>query len=257
MRIERISLSSRWACALCLMMHTSAICIWCTFFIHAHGHAFPEACRVRTANEVFSAVHINLAFIRNVATTLLWVSNQARLTNTSWSVIYCLTNGTLSTDVTFAGVVAIILAVKYPLANSDGRAIVVPVAPFWLDIAPGLSVVWVSNEVLSALTDCDVVFRSTNTVLTTQSGSATWKTALDTIAVHSADLIVPAVAACATFGDRSAAFPDVISEALKARPAFAAGLVTHRDAVCIGPTAPVPARIRAVPNANPSQQANG
>lgn len=172
-------------------------------------------------------------------------------------MIYCLTDGTLSTDVTFAGIVAVILAIKYSLTNSNGWAIVVPIASFWLDIAPSLSIIRVSDEVLPALTDCDMVFRSANAILAAQGGSATWKTALDTIAVYSTDLIIPAIAACATLGDRSAALPYVISKTLKSRPAFAIGLVMHRDAVCVGPTAPVPAWICAVPNANPSQQANG
>lgn len=167
-------------------------------------------------------------------------------------MVHCLANGSTSTVVPFASIVAVVLAIKHPLADGNGRAIVVPVAPLRLAVASVFSVVRVSDKVLSALADGDVVFSVADAVLTAQRGGAAWKTALDAVAVNGTDLVVPTVTAGAAFRNRGAAIPDVVSETLKPGPALAAGLVMDRDAVCIWTTAPVPAWVRAITDTSTS-----
>lgn len=256
-RIVRVSLCTRGAAALSLVTHTRTVSIRRTLLVDTHRNAFPEVCRVWSANEIFPAVLVNLTFIRNVAATQQRITNKAWLANASWSVIHCLTNSTLSTTVAFTGIVTIILAIKYSLADSNGRAIVVSVATFRLGVASSLAIVWVSNEVLATLADGYVILSPADAVLSAQCGSAAWKTTLDSIAVNSTNLVISAVTARSALWNRGAALSNVIGETFKPRPAFAGGLVMYGDAISIGPTAPVPAWIGAVPDTDSSQQTHG
>lgn len=251
-RVEGISLCSRGTRTLSLVVHSRAERIGRALFVHAHGDAFPQASCVGSAYEVFSAVDIHLAFVWNVAASDQRVPNQARFADTGRSVVHGLANGSTSTVVPFTSIVAVILAIKHPLADSNRRTIVVPVAPLRLAVASVFSVVRVSDKVLSALADGNVVFSVADTVLAAQRGGAAWKTALDAVAVNGTDLIVPTVTAGAAFWNRGAAVPNVVGEALEPRPALAAGLVMDRDAVCIWTTAPVPAWVRAITDTSAS-----
>lgn len=255
-RIEGISLCSRRACTLSLVVYSRAKCIGGALLIHAHRDTFPQASCVRSTNEVLSAVDVDLAFVWNVTASDQWVPNQARFADTSRSVVHRLTNGPTCAVVTFASVVAVVLAIKYPLADGNGRTVVVPVASLGLAVTSIFSVVRVSDEVLSALADGNVVFSVADAVLTAQCGGAARKTALDAVAVNSTDLVVPAVAAGAAFRNRGAAISDVVGETLEPGPALAAGFVMDRDAVCVWTTAPVPARVCAVPDTGASKQAH-
>lgn len=67
MWVVGISLGAWWAAALCLVMDADAKSIGCALLVHADGNAFPEPCGVGATDEVFPAVHIDLAFIRYVA----------------------------------------------------------------------------------------------------------------------------------------------------------------------------------------------
>lgn len=256
-RIVGIPLCTRRADALSLVTHTCTVSIWRTLLVDTHRNTFPQARCIGSANEILSAVLINLAFIRNVAATRQGITNKARLANASWPVINRLANSALSTTMAFTGVVTIILAIKYPLADSDRRAIVVPVASFRLNVASSVAIVRVSNKVLTTLADSYVILRPADAVLSTQGGSATLKTTLDAIAVDGANLVILAVTACSALRSRSTALSIVIGKTFVPWPAFTSGFVVYCDAVSIGPTAPVPAWIRAVPDANSSQQTYG
>lgn len=83
------------------------------------------------------------------------------------------------------------------------------------------------------------------------------KTTLDAVAVNSTNLVIPAVTARSALWSRSAALSNVIGKTFVPRPAFTSGLVVYCDAVSVGPTAPVPTWIGAVPDANSSQQTYG
>lgn len=74
-RIEGISLCSRRARTLSLVVYSRAERVGCALFIHAHGDALPQASCVRSAYEVFSTVDVDLAFIWNVAASDQWVPN--------------------------------------------------------------------------------------------------------------------------------------------------------------------------------------
>lgn len=170
--IVRIPLCTRGAAALSLVTHTCTVSIWRALLIDAHRNAFPEVSRIWSANEIFPAVLVDLAFIRNVAATQQGITNEAWLAYASRSVIHRLANSTLSTTVAFAGIVTIVLAIEYPLADSNGRAIIVSVASLRLGIASGLTVVRVSNEVLTTLADSYVILSPADAVLSTQGGGA-------------------------------------------------------------------------------------
>lgn len=253
--IVRISLSTRGADALSLVTHTCTVSVWRTLLIDAHRHTFPEVCCIWSTNEIFPAVLVNLAFIRNVAATQQGITDEAWLANTSWSVIHRLANSTLSTTMAFTGIVTIVLAIEYSLADSNGRAIVVSVASLRLGVASGLTVVWVSNKVLATLADGYVILGSANTVLSAQGSGTALKATLDAVAVNGTNLVVPAVTARSTLWNGRAALSKVIGKTFEARPAFTSGLVVYRDAIGIRPTASVPARIGAVPDATTRQQA--
>lgn len=256
-RIEGVSLCSGRARTLSLVVHSRAERIGCALFVHAHRDAFPQASRVRSTDEVFPAVDVNLAFVRNVAAPDEWVPNQARFADTSRPVVHRLTDGPAGTVVTVASIVAVVLAVKHPLADGNRRAIVVPVASLGLAVTSVFSVVRVSDKVLSALADGDVVFSVTNAVLTTQRGGAARKTTLDAVAVNRTDLVVPTVTAGTALRNRGTAVPNVVGEALEPGSALAAGLVMDRDTVGVWTAAPVPARVCAIPDAGTRQQAHG
>lgn len=255
--VEGVSLRSGWARTLGLVVHSRAERIGCTLFVHAHGDAFPQASRVWSTYEVFSAVDVNLAFVRNVAAPDKWVPDQARFADTGRPVIHSLTNGSAGTVVTVASIVAVVLAIKHPLADGNRRAIVVPVAPLGLAVTSVFPVVRVSDKVLSALADGNVVFGVTNAVLTAQRGGATRKTTLDAVTVNRTNLIVPTVTAGAAFRNWGTAIPNVVGKALEPRPALTAGLVMYRDTVSVWTAAPVPARVRAISDTGARQQAHG
>lgn len=256
-RVIGITLSAGRAAALRLVVDADAKGVGCTLLIHADGHALPEPGGVGATDEVFPAVHVNLALVWYVAPPDQRVSHETGFAAARWPVVHSLADGPLRAVVALAGVVAVVLAVERPLAHCDGGAVVVSVAAFRLDLTPGRPVVWVAHERLSATALGDVVLRSTDGVLSAKRGCATDETTSDPVVIDAADLIVPAVAVAPALRSRRAALPNVVGDAFEPDPALARSPVVGRDAVCVWPATSIPAGIRAVLDAVSRQQADG